>query len=106
MSRSRQAKGQGQVVAAERSVIVPDMKKVPHWPLNSQLSEDQVRELNNFKLEDLRNKLENWLEAVEGGAKNPRSQADRIAYDLDRPDIKDARKLVLEEMRRRAKMGR
>ena len=82
------------------------MKKFPHWPLSSQLSEEQVRELNDFKLEALRNKLENWLEGVESGAKNARSQADRIAYDLDKPDIKDARKLVLEEIRRRRRMGR
>ena len=71
------------------------MKKFPHVTFGSQLSEEQVRELKN---------LENWLEGVEHELEA--SEAVRIAYDLDRQDIKDARKLVLEEMRRRGQMGR
>ncbi len=82
------------------------MKTAKHVKIGSQLSEEQVQELNDFKIEALRNKLANWLEGVEDGAKTARSQADRIAYELDRSDVLAGYNLVLEEMRRRGLIER
>jgi hypothetical protein len=83
------------------------MKKAPHVKFGSQLSEERVRELSDFKLEALRNELANLLEGVEDGAKTARSESDRIAYEFDRElEVLPSYKLVLEEMRRRGLIER
>ena len=82
------------------------MKKAKHVKMGSQLSEERVQELNDIELEALRNKYANLLEGVEDGAKTARSQADRIAYELDRPDVLAAYDLILKVMRQRGLIER